>query len=77
MWPDPPAQLKHLERLLKPGGRIAIGQQPRGAGADADTARHAGEEIAGLLAEVGLGHIETRQLDLDPPMVLVVGTRTS
>jgi SAM-dependent methyltransferase len=76
MWPDPPAQLKNLESLLGPGGRIAIGQQPRTPGADAETARRAGEEVAGLLAEVGLGHIETRQLDLDPPMVLVVGTRT-
>jgi ubiquinone/menaquinone biosynthesis C-methylase UbiE len=75
MWPDPPAQLKQLERLLRPGGRIAIGQQPRGTGADAETARRAGEKVAGLLAEVGLVHIETRQLDLDPPMVLVVGTR--
>jgi hypothetical protein len=43
---------------------------------DAETARRAGEEVAGLLAEVGLVDIETRQLDLDPPMVLVVGTRT-
>ncbi len=76
MWPDPPAQLKRLERLLRLGGRIAIGQQPRGTGADAETARRAVEEIAGLLTEVGLADIETRQLDLDPPMVLVIGTRT-
>jgi SAM-dependent methyltransferase len=75
MWPDPPAELKNLESLLGPGGRIAIGQQPRTPGADAETARRAGEEVAGLLAEVGLGRIETHQLDLDPPMVLVVGTR--
>jgi len=76
MWPDPPAQLERLERLLRPGGRIAIGLQPRTPGADADTARRAGEEITGLLAEVGLADIETRQLDLQPPMVLVIGTRT-
>jgi trans-aconitate methyltransferase len=76
MWPDPPAQLERLERLLRSGGRIAIGLQPRMPGADADTARRAGEEIAGLLAEVGLADIETRQLDLQPPMVLVIGTRT-
>src|SRR5918994_3686879 len=76
MWPDPPAQLERLQRLLRAGGRIAIGLQPRTPGADADTARRAGEEIAGLLAEVGLADIETRQLALQPPMVLVIGTST-
>jgi trans-aconitate methyltransferase len=75
MWPDPPAQLSHLAGLLAPGGRIAVGQQPRTPDADADIARRAAEEIAGLLTGAGLGDIETRQLDLDPPMVLVVGTR--
>jgi SAM-dependent methyltransferase len=77
MWPDPPAQLKRLERRLRPGGRIAIGQQPRGAAADAEASRRAGDEIAGLLTDVGLVHIETRQLDLEPPMVLVIGSRAS
>jgi trans-aconitate methyltransferase len=77
MWPDPPAQLAQLRRLLRPGGRIAIGQQPRTPGADAETARRAGEDIAALLAAAGLADIETRQLDLDPPMVLVIGTRPS
>jgi SAM-dependent methyltransferase len=75
MWPDPPAQLSHLAGLLAPGGRIAIGQQPRTPDADADIARRAADEITGLLTGAGLGDVETRQLDLDPPMVLVVGTR--
>jgi trans-aconitate methyltransferase len=75
MWPDPPAQLRRLERLLGPGGRIAIGLQPRMPGADAATARQAGEEIAGQLADAGLPAVETHQLDLQPPMVLVVATR--
>jgi hypothetical protein len=64
-----------MERLLGARERIAVGPQPRGSGADGEAARGAGEEIAGLLAEVGLAGIETRQLDLDPPTVLVIGTR--
>jgi trans-aconitate methyltransferase len=75
MWPDPPARLAHLRSLLAPGGRIAIGSQPRSAGADADTARRGAEEVAAQLTAAGLGSIETRWLDLHPPMTLVVGVR--
>lgn len=74
MWPDPPTQLERLRRLLQPGGRIAIGSQPRGAGADAETARRGADEVAALLAAAGFDSIETRELDLDPPMMLIVGT---
>jgi hypothetical protein len=75
MWPDPPTQLTRLQRLLRPGGRIAIGIQPRTGGADAETARRRADAAAALLADAGLDSIETRQLDLDPPMMLVIGTR--
>jgi trans-aconitate methyltransferase len=77
MWPDPPTQLKGLQHLLRPGGRIAIGAQPRSPGADAETARRRAEEVAALLADAGFDSIETRQLDLDPPMMLIIGTRTA
>lgn len=76
MWPDPPAQLRRLWSLLGPGGRIAIGNQPRSPGADAETARQAAEKTAALLAEAGFDRIETRQLDLDPPMMLVIGVHS-
>jgi SAM-dependent methyltransferase len=76
MWPDPPTQLKRLQRLLRPGGRIAIGVQPRGPGADAETARRGADEVAALLAGAGFDSVESRQLDLDPPMLLIIGTHT-
>jgi hypothetical protein len=76
MWPDPPTQLKRLHGLLGPEGRIAIGAQPRTPGADAETARRGADEVATLLADAGLDSIETRQLDLDPPMMLIIGTHT-
>ena len=75
MWPDPSAQLRRLWSLLRPGGRIAIGNQPRTPGADAETARRRADEIADQLTDDGFGAIETRGLDLDPPMMLVIGAR--
>jgi trans-aconitate methyltransferase len=75
MWPDPPAQLRRLHSLLRPGGRLAVGNQPRTAGADAETARRAAEETAAMLTDAGFTGLDTRRLDLDPPFALVVGTR--
>jgi hypothetical protein len=75
MWPDPPGQLARLRAMLAPGGRIAIGHQPRTPGADAETARRGAEELVALLAAAGFRPITTARLDLSPPMMLVVGTR--
>lgn len=75
MWPDPPARLRHLRTLLRPGGRIAVGTQPREPGADEATARRVADTTAGLLTDAGFAHVETRHLALTPPMVLVIGTR--
>jgi SAM-dependent methyltransferase len=75
MWPDPPAQLRRILPLLRPGGRIAIGAQPRAAGADAETARQAADETAALLTAAGFTAPDTRTLPLDPPMILVTATR--
>jgi trans-aconitate methyltransferase len=75
MWPDPPAQLRRISSLLRPGGRIAVGIQPRTPGADAETARRAADEDAALLTGAGFDLLETRRLDLDPPMMLVIGAR--
>jgi trans-aconitate methyltransferase len=75
MWPAPPAQLRRLHSLLRPGGRLAVGNQPRTAGADAETARRAAEETAAMLTDAGFTGLDTRRLDLDPPFALVIGTR--
>lgn len=75
MWPDPPAQLRRLRTRLRPGGRIAIGSQPRTPGADAETARRSAEAIATQLTDAGFDLVDTRRLDLDPPMMLVIGAR--
>jgi SAM-dependent methyltransferase len=75
MWPDPPARLRSILPLLRPGGRIAVGTQPRADDADAEMAHRAAEQTAALLADAGFHAIETRSLPLDPPMALVIGTR--
>lgn len=75
MWDDPTARLVELRALLRVGGRIAIGSQPRQPGADEAASARAADEITALLQEAGYGSIDRRQLDLHPPMVLVTGTR--
>ena len=73
MWPDPPARLRDLARLLRPGGRIALVGQPRRPDATAATSQTVADELAGLLAEAGIDHVRTEMLDLDPPAAWVLG----
>jgi ubiquinone/menaquinone biosynthesis C-methylase UbiE len=72
MWPDPPARLRDIARLLRPGGRIALVSQPRCPGATAATSA-AATELAGLLTEAGFERLRTDTLDLDPPVACVLG----
>ncbi|MEA5367255.1 class I SAM-dependent methyltransferase [Amycolatopsis sp., V23-08] len=71
MWPAPAARLRALARLLRPGGRIALVSQPRCPGA---TSVAAAEELAALLTGAGFTGLRTETLDLDPPVVCVLGS---
>jgi len=72
-WPAPVERLAELRRRLAPGGRIAIASQPRCPGATAETARGAAGEIEDLLRSAGFTQLKTETLDLDPPVVCVLG----
>ncbi|MFE1594913.1 class I SAM-dependent methyltransferase [Nocardia sp. NPDC058705] len=73
MWPDPPARLRDIARLLRPGGRIALVGQPRRPGATAADSETVGRDLVGLLSEAGIEHVRTEMLDLNPPAAWVLG----
>jgi ubiquinone/menaquinone biosynthesis C-methylase UbiE len=73
-WPEPDARLAELRALLRSGGRIAIGMQPRCPGATAATSREAARMIQGQLELAGFTSVRVETLDLDPPAVCVIGT---
>jgi SAM-dependent methyltransferase len=73
MWPDPATRLREIARLLRPDGRIALVAQPRRPDATAAISEAVSGELAGLLAEAGIEHVQTEMLGLDPPAVWVLG----
>lgn len=74
-WPEPAERLRELRERLGPRGRIAVASQPRCRGATASTSREAAREIAALLERAGYADAGTQTLDLDPPVVCVLGRR--
>ncbi len=72
-WPQPATRLQELRALLRSGGRIAITTQPRGKGADAEASRSAALDIEAALAGAGFTQTRVETLDLDPPVVCVIG----
>ena len=76
MWQEPARALSRLRDTMAPDGRIAIVSQPRCPGATADTTAAAGRRIREQLAEAGFVEITSHVLELQPPVVCVIG-RTS
>ncbi len=74
-WSDQETVIASLARLLGPGGRLAIGYQPRHRGAtaaDGDVGRRC---LRDQFAEAGLIDIVDRTFELQPPVNYVIGTR--
>ena len=74
-WDDLPTRLQHLRSLLRPGGRFGIGYQPRHPGATAADSANAAIELRALFEGAGFAPVRVETLDLDPPVVGVVGVR--
>ncbi len=64
--------LQQLAELLKPGGRLALTQQPRRSGATREDASRIGFGWAQQLGELGFVDVQLHELDLRPvPAVCV------
>jgi SAM-dependent methyltransferase len=74
-WNGLPHRARALRELLRPGGRLAIGYQPRHPGATDDHARQAAAELADLLEEAGFARVHVDTLRLSPMVTCVTGTR--
>jgi SAM-dependent methyltransferase len=73
-WREPVARLEELRKRLRRGGLIAVASQPRCPGATAATSAASAAEIIDQLEAAGFGDLRVEQLDLDPPVVCVLGS---
>jgi SAM-dependent methyltransferase len=71
-WSAPTQRLEELRRRLTCGGRIAIVSQPRAG--RATSAPEVAAEIGGLLWAAGFTRLRTETLDIDPPVVCLIGS---
>lgn len=75
-WSDQERVIAGLAAQLSPGGRLAIGFQPRHKGATSADADAAGRCLSDQFAEAGLVDIDRHNLDLQPtPVTAVIGRR--
>ena len=72
-WSDPVARLAELRQLLRPGGLIAVANQPRGPGATDETAAAKGRENSVALDRAGFSEVRLETLRLKPAVVCALG----
>jgi ubiquinone/menaquinone biosynthesis C-methylase UbiE len=69
-WDQPLQVLAEVQRVLKPGGLVAIAVQPRDQGATEETARAAGKELVEYLTAAGFQQIRLETKSLKPVSVV-------
>jgi trans-aconitate methyltransferase len=75
-WKNPVEDLKSLKEQMRPGGIIALVQQPRKPGATEEDTVKAGEKYAEQLRAAGFSEIETEMKKLKPvSAVCVIGKK--
>ena len=72
-WREPVARVEELRRLLRRGGLIAVAHQPRGPGANDETATAEGQNIAAALAQAGFTDVRLETMALKPAVVCALG----
>lgn len=74
-WPQPVENLREVRRVLRPGGRLAITEQPMGAGGDAEVPALR-ERLRAQLAEAGFREIRIETRAMRPaPSVCSLGLK--
>jgi SAM-dependent methyltransferase len=72
-WSEPVVRLAELRQLLRPGGLIAVANQPRGPGATDETSAAEGREIAAVLDRAGFSEVRLETMRLKPAVVCALG----
>ncbi|MFQ5656093.1 MAG: class I SAM-dependent methyltransferase [Candidatus Methylomirabilales bacterium] len=65
-WDEPVERLKELRRVLRPGGLIAITEQPRSRGATDETAQEIGKKLVAALNEGGFSEVRLETKKMKP-----------
>ena len=75
-WHDQERTTTNLAAQLSPGGRLAIGYQPRHRGASASDTDAAARCLIDQLADAGLSDLERFDLVIEPvPVAVIVGRK--